>query len=540
MRDGQRVAVISGACAVVVAVAGVGAYALLGGEDDASALTGSSAGAEQTEAPTDAEVAEVSAAFLAAWAGEDATAAAALTDDSRAAETALTRFAEDTLVSELTLTGDSPTGASVPFTVDARVVFEEEPADWSYASELTVVRDAATGDAVVDWRPEVLHPQLGEDHRIETGPVGDFPPLRALDLHGDELSAEDFPSLSPVLAELAERYADQAGGSRGAEIRIVDAEGERTAQLMELTDPVPGEVPTTIDPAVQRAAEAAVQDQKHAAVVAVQPSTGAILAVADVPSGSAGIALNGSYAPGSTWKVVSGGLLLGAGLAAPDAPHPCPQFFEHGGWEFQNLDEFEIENGTFATSFARSCNTAFISRAPELSDEQLGTYARDAFGIGLDWQVGVPSHNGTVPVESQAQMAAQLIGQAGVRANPMVMASVSATVKSGVFRQPYLVPPSFDGRDLARAPGPSAETAQQLRGLLNFTATSGTAAEAMAGLDGEIGGKTGSAEVMDQDKPNAWFTAYRNDLAVAAMVSEIGHGGTYAGPIVAQVLRVGS
>ena len=53
---------------------------------------------------------------------------------------------------------------------------------------------------------------------------------------------------------------------------------------------------------------------------------------------------------------------------------------------------------------------------------------------------------------------------------------------------------------------------------MKLTATSGTAAEAMAGVSGDIGAKTGSAEVDGQKKPNAWFTAYRDDLAAAAVV----------------------
>jgi cell division protein FtsI/penicillin-binding protein 2 len=74
---------------------------------------------------------------------------------------------------------------------------------------------------------------------------------------------------------------------------------------------------------------------------------------------------------------------------------------------------------------------------------------------------------------------------------------------------------------------------------MRVTATSGTAAEAMAGLSGDIGAKTGSAEVDGQKKPNGWFTAYRGDLAAAAVVPRGGHGGSSAGPMVAQLLRAG-
>jgi cell division protein FtsI/penicillin-binding protein 2 len=100
------------------------------------------------------------------------------------------------------------------------------------------------------------------------------------------------------------------------------------------------------------------------------------------------------------------------------------------------------------------------------------------------------------------------------------------------------VPPSFDDRELAQTSGSLApDAAAELRGLMNTTALYGTAAEAMAGVSGDIGAKTGSAEVDGQNKPNAWFTAYRDDLAVAAVVPASGHGGEFAGPVVADVLN---
>ena len=73
--------------------------------------------------------------------------------------------------------------------------------------------------------------------------------------------------------------------------------------------------------------------------------------------------------------------------------------------------------------------------------------------------------------------------------------------------------------------------------MMHRTATSGTAAAAMSGLSGDIGAKTGSAEVDGQAVSNSWFTGYRNDVTAAAMVQSGGHGGDAAGPVVAAVLR---
>lgn len=72
------------------------------------------------------------------------------------------------------------------------------------------------------------------------------------------------------------------------------------------------------------------------------------------------------------------------------------------------------------------------------------------------------------------------------------------------------------------------------------TATSGTGAAAMAGLGGDIGAKTGTAEVGSQTNSNSWFTGYRGDVAAAAVPLDGGHGGDAAGPIVAAVLRAGA
>ena len=243
-------------------------------------------------------------------------------------------------------------------------------------------------------------------------------------------------------------------------------------------------------------------------------------------------------APGSTMKVVTSSLLLEKHLASFGKEHPCPKYASYGGWKFQNDKKFEIKNGTFAQSFARSCNTAFITQAEKLKDDELTKQARDVFGLGLNWQTGVPSFDGAVPVQQDASKAASLIGQGGVRMNPLNMASVSATTHSGRFRQPYIVSPAIDNRKLAESSRPlSADAAQQLRALMRLTATSGTAAEAMSGLSGDIGAKTGSAEVEGQKDPNGWFTAYRGDFAAAAVVPEGGHGGDSAGPIVAAILR---
>ncbi|WP_431780792.1 penicillin-binding transpeptidase domain-containing protein [Streptomyces chumphonensis] len=539
-------AVIGAVCAVAVGAAGFGAYALVGGDDEPGGgdgtLTSSEDGRSEvrpTGPPSADEVRAAAEEFLAAWESGDAAEAAALTDEESAAKAALTAFAEDAGVTGVELAERAPKGAEVPFGVTAEVTHEDTSASVEYVSALTVVRDDGSGEAVVDWEPEVLHPDLADGERIVTDAEGD-PEVVTVDRDGEELTGEEFPELKAVLADVSKRYADRSEGTAPVSLRIVDKDGEEKKVLKKLSEGEPGKIPTTIDADLQKAAQAALEGRKSGAAVAIKPSTGEILAVADAPAGDFNMALRGSLAPGSTWKVVSASMLIEKDLASADAAHPCPKFFTHGGWKFQNLDKFDIKGGTFRDSFAASCNTAFISQAPELADDDLTQQARDLFGLGLTWQVGTGTFDGTVPVQADAQMAASLIGQGGVRMNPLTMASVAATVKAGAFKQPYLVPPSVDGRALASAPrAMSPALAAELRSLMNTTATSGTAAEAMASVGGDKGGKTGSAEVDGQDKPNAWFIGYSGDLAVSAVIPNSGHGGTNAGPVVAEILNAG-
>jgi cell division protein FtsI/penicillin-binding protein 2 len=456
----------------------------------------------------------------------------------------LNGYTEEARIGNVTLTPGTPAGAKVPFSVEATVSYEKTEKPLSYDSALTVVRRAGDGEPRVDWHASVVHPALADGDKLVTGEAG-TPPVTALDRDGGEITAAKYPSLGTVLDGLREKYGKTAGGTAGVELRVVRGKESQARKvsdktLLELSEGTPGTVRTTLDPALQASAEAQVAKKARASVVVLRASTGEILAVANSGHGF-NTAFQGSLAPGSTMKVVTASLLIEKGLASVDAKHPCPKYFSYGGWKFQNDDKFEIKNGTFRASFARSCNTAFISQAPKLKNDDLTKQAQQVFGLSMNnWSVGVPTFDGAVPVQSAAPMAASLIGQGGVRMNPLNMASVSATVKTGAFHQPYLVSPSVDGRELATASRTmSASTLAQLRELMSYTAARGTAAKAMSGLAGDAGAKTGSAEVDGQEKPNGWFTAYRGDLAAAGVVQAGGHGGDTAGPIVAALLRQG-
>ncbi|WP_447039243.1 penicillin-binding transpeptidase domain-containing protein [Streptomyces sp. DSM 118878] len=548
--------VLGGAAAVVVCGVGAAAFALSGGasgpgDDEKQVATGP---------PTAAEVRATARGFLAAWAEGDVAKASALTDDRTAAKKALTSFREDGHFTKAVLTPGKRSGAEVPFKAAATVSYKGKSKPFAYESELTVVRRKSDGKTLVGWRPSVVHPELKEGDRLVTGEAGD-PPIKAVDRDGGELTAAKYPSLGTVLDGLREKYGKKAGGRAGVELRVVRADDEKPAKsadgstsvkkddaesapdktLLTLSPGTPGTLKTTFSPSLQAAAERETAKRQRASVVVVKPSTGEILAAANSNPTGFNVAFQGSLAPGSTMKVVSASMLLEKKLAGVDKKHPCPKYSTYGGWKFQNDDKFQIKGGTFRDSFGRSCNTAFITQAKKLENDSLTKQAQDVFGLGRDnWSIGVPTFDGAVPVQSQAQMAASLIGQGGVRMNPLNMASVAATVKSGTFRQPYLVSPDIDDRELATAPRKmSGATVSALRELMRHTAVAGTAVKPMSGLGSDMGAKTGSAEVDGQKKPNGWFTAYRGDLASAAVVQQGGHGGESAGPVVRAMLLAG-
>jgi hypothetical protein len=546
-RKTKQPAVLGGVIAVAVVGGAFGAYSLYGsGAAADDGTTATTRKAVRTGPLSAAEVSMASTAFLTAWQSGDVTRAATATDDSAAATTTLTGFGKDAHISGVTLTRGTPSGADVPFTVKATVTYKGRTKPLAYTSKMTVVRRAKDGVALVGWKSSVVHPDLQDGDRLVTGESG-TPPVTALDRHGGELTAAKYPSLGTVLDGLREKYGKTAGGKAGIELRVVRKAAAKGAQktpdktLLTLSAGTPGTVKTTLSPTLQAEAERLVAAKPKASVVLMRPSTGEIIAVANTGHGF-NTAFQGSLAPGSTMKVITASLLFEKGLASPDKPHPCPKTATYGGWKFHNDDDFEIKNGTFKASFARSCNTAFITQAKKLKNDDLTKQAQQVFGLSMNnWAIGVPSADGSVPVQSAAQMAASLMGQGGVRMNPLNMASVASTVQSGSFHQPYLVDPSVDHRTLATASRTlSATTLAQLREVMQYTASAGTAASAMAGLGPDFGAKTGSAEVDNQEQPNGWFTAWKGDLAGAGVVQEGGHGGTTAGPIVAALLKAGS
>src|SRR5215218_3804332 len=240
--------------------------------------------------------------------------------------------------------------------------------------------------------------------------------------------------------------------------------------------PVAGKpLTTTLNIGLQQLAERTLANTKPAsALVAIRPSTGAIVAAAN-GEGNRGqsLATVGRAAPGSTFKVVSALALLRAGLS-PQSSVKCSPMVSVNGRKFSNYSDYprnHMGTITFRTALAQSCNTAFIGQRGKLDKGAL----RDAavsLGFGTDYDVGFPSFFGSVPDDPSATgRAAAMIGQGKVEASPMVMAAVAASVASGETVVPHLI----DGTQATPKGKPLTEQeARQLRKMMRGVVTDGS------------------------------------------------------------------
>jgi len=347
---------------------------------------------------------------------------------------------------------------------------------------------------------------------------------------GGELDADDIVGQSGLLAAFDSELAGEP--ERSVVIRDADAEAIET---LESKEGEPGEpLETTLSIEVQSAAEEALSDVKGAAaLVAIDPKQGDILAVANRPTEAAlNIAFTGQYPPGSTFKVISTTALLAGGLDTTDTVE-CPESINVGGREFVNFEGFASGDVPFSTDFAESCNTAFVSLAGDLKPTALRDTA-ERFGLGIDPDLELDAFGGDVPPgDDEVEEAAAMIGQARILVSPLAMAGVAATAQSGEWHKPRLV--ATDPEETGEPLPP--EDLDELQTLMRSVITSGTGT-ALASVPGEPIGKSGTAEfgTADPPKTHAWFIAAREDVAVAVLVEEGTSGGEVAAPIAASFL----
>jgi peptidoglycan glycosyltransferase len=373
--------------------------------------------------------------------------------------------------------------------------------------------------------------------------------------------------------------------------------GNRVADLLTGRDPRGGNVELTINAAAQEAAYKAMAKQRGA-VVAIDPTTGAILAAVSFPSYDPALlsshdpdkieaeykrlsndpdnpmlkrAFNELYPPGSVFKVVTAAAAIRDGqkpgdqIAAPDAYQPPGT----STFKITNFDGERCGNGvtdTMKHAFAISCNTAFAKLAVDLGEDKIRDEAA-RFGIDDQSRVCplpvVPSTVGAIA--DDAALAQTAIGQRDVRVTPLQAAMIAAAVANdGTLMQPYLIKQTL-APNLTVLSGPSPKPGQlstildpddnrllkeMMLDVVQAPYGTGTAAQ-IPGV--QVAGKTGTADTGRKlpngkdEAPDALFSGFapydNPKIAVAVILENAGvagnetTGGLAAAPIAKAVMQ---
>jgi cell division protein FtsI/penicillin-binding protein 2 len=320
-----------------------------------------------------------------------------------------------------------------------------------------------------------------------------------------------------IINQVKQAVADELDGRAGWRVVTVNQNGVDVDVLNEVAgDPAPS-ITISLDRQVQNAAQNAVNfTGKQAMIVAIQPSTGEILAVAQNSAADreGPLATMGLYPPGSTFKIVTAGAAMERDMATPNTLLGCPGRLDIGHRTVPNYGGFDLGTVPMSRAFASSCNTTFAELASRMPPRGLTTAAAQ-YGIGPDYQVeGITTVTGTVPpTVNLAERTEDGFGQGKVLTSPFGMALVAATVAAGHTPVPQLI----QGRETVvtgeRTPVPP-EVIEGLRPMMRLVVTNGTADD-LAGA-GDVRGKTGEAEFAGGS--HSWFAGYRGDLAFAALI----------------------
>jgi peptidoglycan glycosyltransferase len=358
----------------------------------------------------------------------------------------------------------------------------------------------------------------------------------------------------------------------------------RLGDILTGRDPSGGNVELTLDPAVQQAAMDGL-DGATGAVVALDPSTGAILGMASTPtydpaqlsshdpaamraydqqitpaegSGDADPRTNQAtserYPPGSIFKVIVSAAALSSGGYTPDTVVPAPQELTLPGTTTQ-LQNFGGESCSptgeqkLIDALTISCNTAFAQLGIDLGEDKVRDMA-EAFGLDdQSFQVPLDVEGSTVgDIANDAELGVASIGQQNVAVTPLQAAMIAATVANdGTLMKPYLVDSvqapdltvvdQTDPEEMARPV--SADVAGQLTQMMRSVVDNGTGRRAqISGV--QVAGKTGTAENAGPD--HNWFIGFAPaddpKIAVAVFIRNGGGtGGDKSAPIARSVIQ---
>ena len=344
------------------------------------------------------------------------------------------------------------------------------------------------------------------------------------------------------------------------------------------------DVRLTLNSTIQQAAQDALAGETGAAVV-MDPSTGAVLAMASSPTYNAGdvedllaqaaqsdgandsgVLLNratqGLYAPGSTFKIVSLATALQNGIADEDTVFSSPGVMEIGNAEVSNFGDESYGDITLQRATALSSNTVFGQLGVQIGSKLLVEGA-EAFGFGEELDFELPTVTSLMPDpdemtewETAWAAAGEPVGEhespAGPQASVLEMALVGCAIANdGTIMQPYLVDSvynangerSYQAQSSSYLQAITSETAQRVKEVLKDVVDYGTGtAAAVSGV--QVAGKTGTAEHADGN--DGWFVGMADADAdtpsvVIAMVIEDSESSVVsakAGDVLETALRV--
>lgn len=383
-------------------------------------------------------------------------------------------------------------------------------------------------------------------------------------------------SLAQVVGYVSIRYG--TSGIESAYDRALsppDLSGDPMGQLEEIRAAVEGrtrvsqgdDIVTTIVPAIQQELFARLSRYSRAAGIVLDPRTGAVLAIASVPSFDPNSldalftelstdpqsplldrATQGLYPPGSTFKMFTASAALDSGTVTPDSRFEDPGYFDVGTGVLHDDEGEATGYQNVTTAFALSSNVDFAQIALKMGPDVFYDYL-DRFGVGKSLDFQLPASPSNVPNKndvSAGELAQMGFGQGALLVSPLQMALIASTIANeGNEPRPYIV------RQIRRdetvvsvfpsgtlASPISADTADDVKNMMVAVVEYGTGT--VARLPGvTVAGKTGTA-TNPHGAPHSWFVCFApasDPRAVVAIVVEnAGYGAAVAAPIARDVL----
>ncbi len=408
---------------------------------------------------------------------------------------------------------------------------------------------AADGTALAEGPAEAREHPLGSAAIDVTGEVG-----QASEEDLPKLARHGFAADTPVgVSGLERAFNARLAGTPGGSLLALDEAGS-SVRIVAQSEPQPGApVKTTIDPALQESAVAALAG-RSGGVAVLDARNGDVRALA-------GQAYSAPQPPGSTFKMITTVAALKKGVVSLDDEFEITNGVNVGG-RFLNNANGELCGGTFRQAFAESCNADFAPLGPKIGNDELVETA-ERFGFNSPPTLYAPRivrevepAESSIPTEigEEVDLGVTAIGQGEVLATPLEMASVAQTIGNGGVREPTSVVANQKLRPHAKPVRVmSKKLAGELTELMVGVVTEGTGT-AGAIPQAQVAGKTGTAELgpkpgqENSENPvqikDAWFAAFAPaegaKLAIGVLLIEAeAAGGEVAAPIASQVLSTG-